>query len=523
MERTRHTSPWRRFAAVLLLATAVTASTTTASFATERGGGLPALPLVTSGNQILDANGEPVIWQGVNWFGLETANQAPHGLWSRDYQDMLAQIADLGFNSIRLPFSIEAVEGTTTSGIDYGSGRNAALQGLTPLEVMDEIIAEAGRQGLMVILDNHSLANDGYMYDLWYDQGGYTEQDWIDTWLQIAQRYRDTAHVVAFDLKNEPHGRATWGDGAQTDWRRAAQRAGNAILDVAPEKLIVVEGIEGPVAGGQVLDINWWGGNLEGVRDNPVRLSIPNRLVYSAHEYGPEVYNQPWFSDPNMEQVLAERWEAGFGYIHTEGIAPLLIGEFGAKAVDLSTVEGRWITQFADYLARTGISWTFWAWNPNSSDTGGVLTDDWTTVHPDKMALLTELINRQTTLLPDPLPAPTPTPSPAPAPPTDDEVTDPAQVRVRLITVSTWEAGSCHVVKVRNRGSADLSTWRVTMRLAKGASVTSVWGANVTTRGRKVIVRPEAWAQTIAAGERSTHVGLCVDSPRTPSRLRILT
>lgn len=69
-----------------------------------------------------------------------------------------------------------------------------------------------------------------------------------------------------------------------------------------------------------------------------------------VHEYGPEVCNQPRFSDPNMEQVLAGRWEAGFGFIHTEQIAPLLIGEFGAKAVDLSTVEGRWITQFATTL-----------------------------------------------------------------------------------------------------------------------------------------------------------------------------
>jgi hypothetical protein len=85
---------------------------------------------------------------------------------------------------------------------------------------MDEVIAEAGRHDLMVILDNHSLANDGYMYDLWYDQGGYAEQDWIDNWRLIAARYRDTGNVVAFDLKNEPHGRATWGDGTASSVRR---------------------------------------------------------------------------------------------------------------------------------------------------------------------------------------------------------------------------------------------------------------------------------------------------------------
>ena len=50
------------------------------------------LPLSTRGAQIVDATGTPVVLQGVNWFGLETANHAPHGLWTRDYRDMLAQI-----------------------------------------------------------------------------------------------------------------------------------------------------------------------------------------------------------------------------------------------------------------------------------------------------------------------------------------------------------------------------------------------------------------------------------------------
>ena len=54
-----------------------------------------------------------------------------------------------------MPFSLQAIRGTTTTGIDYGGGRNADLQGKTPLQVMDAVIDEAGRLGLMVILDNH--------------------------------------------------------------------------------------------------------------------------------------------------------------------------------------------------------------------------------------------------------------------------------------------------------------------------------------------------------------------------------
>ena len=34
------------------------------------------------------------------------------------------------------------------------------------------------------------------------------------------------------------------------------------------------------------------------------------------------------------------------------------------------------------------MSWTWWSWNPNSGDTGGILKDDWTTVNQAKLAAL---------------------------------------------------------------------------------------------------------------------------------------
>jgi hypothetical protein len=48
------------------------------------------------------------------------------------------------------------------------------------------------------------------------------------------------------------------------------------------------------------------------------------------------------------------------------------------------------------YLGRNtganGISWTFWSWNPNSGDTGGILNDDWTTVNQTKHNLLVPML-----------------------------------------------------------------------------------------------------------------------------------
>jgi aryl-phospho-beta-D-glucosidase BglC (GH1 family) len=357
-------------------------------------GAVDRAPLSTAGAKIVDREGREFVIQGVNWFGFETSNHVPHGLWSRDYRDMLAQIASLGFNTIRLPFSIQSVRAQSFTGVDFSAGRNAALAGKTPIEAMDVIVEEAERQGLLVLLDNHSASDNTFTYGLWYGIDGYTEEDWVETWRALATRYRIRRNVIGADLKNEPHGPATWGTGDPTDWRRAAERAGNAVHAIAPHWLIVVEGVEGPVEG-QLLDRHWWGGNLEGVRLFPVRLGRPNELVYSPHEYGPSVFAQPWFSAPNYRELLYDRWAKGFQFIADEGTAPILIGEFGGKDTGTDTVAGVWLRQFMDYLGARGFSWTYWSWNPDSGDTGGVLLDDWQTVDQGKMALLRQLIARE--------------------------------------------------------------------------------------------------------------------------------
>ncbi|HTW13086.1 MAG TPA: glycoside hydrolase family 5 protein, partial [Solirubrobacteraceae bacterium] len=343
-------------------------------------------PLTTRGARIVNASGAPVVLQGVNWFGFETSNHVVHGLWTRDYKSMLAQIAAMGFNTIRLPFSLQALRSRTITGVDFSNGKNAALRGVTPLQAMDLIIKQAARDHLMVLLDCHSDADNGYTQPLWYGDG-YTQADWINAWRMLARRYRGQPNVIGADLKNEPHGTATWGGGGPTDWRAAAQRAGNAILAIDPHWLIVVEGIGGDTPGEKVSG-HWWGGNLEGVRYAPVKLSHPRQLVYSAHEYGPGVSSQPWFSGPDVAGVLARRWRDEFGFIAQEGIAPVLIGEFGGRQVGLNTIEGRWQRQFLNYLSRSDLSWTYWSLNPDSGDTGGILNDDWTTVDKPKLTLL---------------------------------------------------------------------------------------------------------------------------------------
>ena len=202
----------------------------------------PQYPLSTKGNQIVDSSGNRIIWQGVNWYGMENEAATLIGLNARDYKVMLKQIRTTGFNVIRIPFSMQTIaKGPERSGVADYIGSNKELKGKSPIEVLEAVIDEAEKLGLMIILDNHSQADQGYRNDLWYGQAGYTEDMWVSMWKDLALRYKDSPNVVGFDLKNEPHGKATWGDGSETDWRRAAERAGSEIQSVNPNPVIIVE------------------------------------------------------------------------------------------------------------------------------------------------------------------------------------------------------------------------------------------------------------------------------------------
>jgi len=336
--------------------------------------------LYTEGNRILDAAGREVRITGINWFGLETSTFAPHGLDQRRWCDLLDQIAALGFNAIRIPFSNQLLDpDSVPTGIDLSL--NPDLEDLSGIEIMDRIIAGARDRGLKVILDRHRPDAHGQS-ELWYTDA-YPEERWLADWEMLTRRYLDDDTVIGFDLHNEPHGAACWGCGdPATDWRLAAERAGNAILAVNPNLLIIVEGVERYNG-----DYCSWGGNLKGAQEYPVRLDVPNHLVYSAHDYGPGVYPQPWFDARDFPQNLVRLWDEHWGYINRLGIAPVLVGEFGGRSVGTDT-EGIWQRTLVSYLRANGLHYTYWTLNPDSGDTGGLLLDDWSAVDQTKHQLL---------------------------------------------------------------------------------------------------------------------------------------
>jgi endoglucanase len=197
---------------------------------------------------------------------------------------------------------------------------------------------------------------------------------WIADWKTLAQRYLGDPTVIGVDLRNEPHnatsGGSCWDCGTTTnDWHLAAERGGNAVLSLNPHLLIFVEGTD--CYNG---DCDWWGGNLEGVQNSPVVLSVPGQVVYSAHDYGPNLYVQNWFNGSTTDSSLIAVWTRFWGYISLNAIGPVWVGEFGTTN-DSGDIEssaagsqGQWFEDLVGFLkSNPQIDWTYWALNGEDS------------------------------------------------------------------------------------------------------------------------------------------------------------
>ncbi len=380
----------------------------------------------TDGNQIKDAAGNIVRFSGVNWHGMDSANLVPHGLWGQTdparvhtIQDHLDEMKAAGFNLIRLAFSSEILIPGRKANPDAIDGhKNADLRAMTCLEILDRVVTLAGERGIRIILDYHRLSGGARSEDgHWYDST-HPESQWIANWKALALRYRNDPTVVGADLFNEVHGAVTWkGDGQDVanNWRWAAKRCANEILAVHPDLLICVQGLHSYNGQG-----GWWGAVHLGLKDFPLTVNVANRLVYEVHDYGPVIWDQPFHqAAAGFPGNLPTFWNHQWGFVHNDGIAPIWVGEWGSfldltqdqdkrdgnRIKDILVVleneedgdqhyaeRGRrevagWFPAMRDYIAAKQLSWTWWCWTPESRDTGGILTLDYT-VNTAKVALL---------------------------------------------------------------------------------------------------------------------------------------
>lgn len=382
--------------------------------------------LHVEGNTIVDKDGKKVWITGANWFGFNCRELMFLDSYHSDIVADINQVADKGINVVRVPIATELLNAWSKGQYPMStdtSYNNPALKGLNSYELFNFMLENFKRVGIKVILDVHSaeIDNQGHSYPVWF-KGAITEEVFKSAWVWVANRYKNDDTIIGFDLKNEPHTNtgdlkkmsesAIWDNSNRpTNWKRVAQETALKILDVNPNVLIFVEGIEiypkdglwddeetntSPWTGNADYYGNWWGGNLRGVKDYPINLGkYQKQLVYSPHDYGPLVYEQSWFKgefvtadDAQAKKILYEQcWRDNWAYIMEGGISPLLVGEWGGKTEgkdNLLDVNIKYLRCMRDFIAanKYKLHHTFWCINIDSSDTDGLFTRGLGTAYP---------------------------------------------------------------------------------------------------------------------------------------------
>jgi endoglucanase len=509
--------------------------------------------LHVSGNQIVDEAGNPVWLTGTNWFGFNAGERVFHGLWSANLTEVTRSMADRGINIVRVPISTQlllewrAGQAAVASGVNTYA--NPELTGKTTLQVFDAFLALCRQYGMKVMLDVHSAEadNSGHNHPVWW-KGTITTENFYQAWEWVTARYRTDDTLVAMDIKNEPHGaqnetpRAKWDSSTDADnWKHVAETAAKRILAINPKVLVLVEGIQAyPRPGATWSSPNtnpdltpnfyntWWGGNLRGVADHPIALGAnQDQLVYSPHDYGPLVFDQPWFQKAfDKASLTADVWTPNWLYVHDNGIAPLLIGEWGGR-LGQDPRQDKWMTALRDLIVEKRLHQTFWVLNPNSGDTGGLLLDDWKTWDEQKYALLKPSLwqhagkfvslDHQVALGgagsttgmslaarygggTEPTASATPSASASVSTPPNPTGACTATYR----QTGAWSGGFQGEVTIKNTGTAAARSWTATWTNPAGTAVASLWNGVLSTSGSAVTVRNAAHNGALAAGASTT-------------------
>jgi len=328
-------------------------------------------PLSASGRWIVDANGQRVKLAGVNWPGAHEDDMVPSGLDYRDRNEIARQIAEWGFNSVRLTFAVRTLTVASQANPELLAA-NPDLVGLTPWGVFQAVVQALTGQGLIVIPNCHMLFsgwccstadNNG----LWYNDN-WPVSRFRAAWQTIATAFARNPLVAAYDIKNEPRNATiggtvrtpTWGDGnTGTDFRLMYQQTGNLIHQHDPDALIICEGLS-------------YAASLTGVPANPVRLTHPHKVIYSGHDY-------PWFghaANQSRGDYLSQM-HANLGRVMDPGSwqAPLWLGEFNVDNQSPSILDpgiphgasspysagtANWWHNVTAWLTQTDADWCYW-------------------------------------------------------------------------------------------------------------------------------------------------------------------
>ncbi|KAF3901612.1 Endoglucanase [Orbilia brochopaga] len=385
------------------------------------------LPLRTYRRNIVDARGERVKLMSTNWYGASDEDFVPGGLDIRHRKEIVATIREMGFNSVRLPYSDEMVMTNPDVPVKFWA-RNTDLLEDTSLRRSQRLKSERGQRMRSPLSDG---TDDGHMDT---DEEGNGRQNSrtagpdisssnkinikndiknitikaLDIFDAVIEALTDEGIAV---IVNNHITQARWCcDANLCDATWANDYLGKVCRIQQTEEQwiqnweqVMRPHVDNPLVIGadlrnenrsplgkmlwqkwaaaaqkaanrlHALQPNWLmfiegvasSNYLQGVRSHPVNLTVANRVVYSAHVYGWSGWGS-LLKGPYWSrdsESFSYDMFDNWGYLLAEDIAPVWVGEFGAPDRPNTGDLNYWVN-LLDFLQSVDADWGYWALNP---------------------------------------------------------------------------------------------------------------------------------------------------------------
>lgn len=273
------------------------------------------------------------IIRGINWYGHETELGKFTCSWQHPTEYYLEKLKDMGFNSLRIPFSHQYVRNGDFSSLDH-------------------FFNIVGNYNMTVILDFHRVHNQAQSP---VPTDGISKEEFWDSWTTIANRYKDHKELTGLELFNE------YQLSDITYWNDFMKETILHIEERIPQRFeYIVNGYQ-------------WGGKLTGITLED--LPIKDRVKYSIHKYIFSGNSAP--SD----------WDVSFGSYPEKTI----VTEWGFRTPDEGEDQTWWGKMFIDYLKKRDIRNTYFWCLSHSGDTKALLYDDCENVNWEKLKIIQTL------------------------------------------------------------------------------------------------------------------------------------
>ena len=296
---------------------------------------LAALTFTFAQNSAHDINNK--LGRGINFGNMFENPRSGNGLGPAIYPYYFEEIADKGFEHIRMPIKWS----------DYALTEAPYTVEAAFIDTIKTVVEMALEHNLLIMINMH------HYDEIFDDPDGHTER-FLAIWSQISEAFKNYSDSLLFEPLNEPHGSLD-----QAKWNALFPKVLDTIRVMNPTRKVVI----GPPdwnSSGSVNKLAW-----------PVS---DTNLIMTIHYYNPFEFTHQgaswvvganawlgtkWDSTASQTQAMINDFAQAATFSETKNV-PVHVGEFGSYSMADPASRRKWTACIARTIENFGFSWAYW-------------------------------------------------------------------------------------------------------------------------------------------------------------------